>query len=222
MFIIEWWNSIGLAAQIFACIAIPSTLILLVQTILMFIGIGDDSDVDGIGEAEIADGGDLIADDIETDVPDGVFGDGDVDELPSDTGMDGLRLFTFRGIIAFLVVFGWVGLAMASGDIALYITLPVAIVCGLCMMLFIAVLIRAVMKLRGDGNVDNRNAVGVSGVVHLTVPALRTGTGKVHLMLQGSYVERDAVTDEEVSLPTGSEIVVVGVSGQTTLIVRKK
>ncbi len=215
MFIIEWWNSIGLAAQIFACIAIPSTLILLVQTILMFIGIGDDSDVDGIGEAE-------IADDIETDVPDGVFGDGDVDELPSDTGMDGLRLFTFRGIIAFLVVFGWVGLAMASGDIALYITLPVAIVCGLCMMLFIAVLIRAVMKLRGDGNVDNRNAVGVSGVVHLTIPASRAGAGKVHLMLQGSYVERDAVTDEKSPLPTGSEVVVVGVSGQTTLIVRKK
>lgn len=215
MFIIEWWNSIGLAAQIFACIAIPSTLILLVQTILMLIGIGDDSDVDGIGDGE-------IADDIETDVTDGVFGDGDVDELPGDTGMDGLRLFTFRGIIAFLVVFGWVGLAMASSNIALYITLPVAIVCGLCMMLFIAVLIRAAMKLRGDGNIDNRNAVGSSGVVHLTIPASREGTGKVHLMLQGSYVERDAVTDEKSPLPTGSEVVVVGVSGQTTLIVRKK
>ncbi len=215
MFIIEWWNSIGLAAQIFACIAIPSTLILLIQTILMFIGIGDDSDVDGIGEAE-------IADDIETDVTDGVFGDGDIDELPDDAGMDGLRLFTFRGIIAFLVIFGWVGLAMSSGGIALYITLPVAVVCGLCMMFFIAVLIRAVMKLRGDGNIDNRNAVGSSGVVHLTIPASRGGIGKIHLMLQGAYVERDAVTDDENPLPTGSEVIVIGVSGQTTLIVRKK
>lgn len=215
MFIIEWWNSIGLAAQIFACIAIPSTLILLIQTILMFIGIGDDSDVDGIGEAE-------IADDIETDVSDGVFGDGDIDELPDEAGMDGLRLFTFRGIIAFLVIFGWVGLAMASGGIALYFTIPVAVICGLCMMLFIAVLVRAVMRLRGDGNVDNRNAVGSSGVVHLTIPASRAGIGKVHLMLQGAYVERDAVTDEENPLPTGSEVIVIGVSGQTTLIVRKK
>lgn len=216
MFIIEWWNSIGLAAQIFACIAIPSTLILLVQTILMFIGIGDDSDFDGV-----SDGAD-IADDVDTDIPDGVFGGGDVDELPDGVGMDGLRVFTFRGIIAFLVVFGWVGLAMSSGDIALYITLPVAIVCGLCMMFFIAVLIRAVMRLRDDGNADNRNAVGSSGVVHLTIPASRKGTGKVHLMLQGAYVERDAVTDEETPLPTGSEVIVVGVSGQTTLIVRKK
>lgn len=215
MFIIEWWNSIGIAGQIFACIAIPSTLILLIQTIMMFLGIGDDSDFDGATEVD-------IADDIETDIPDGVFGDGDVDELPADTGMDGLRLFTFRGIIAFLVVFGWVGLAMASGGIALYFTIPVAVVCGLCMMLFIAVLIRAVMKLRGDGNTDNRNAVGSSGVVHLTIPASRAGTGKVHLMLQGSYVERDAVTDDESPLPTGSEVIVVGVSGQTTLVVKKK
>lgn len=215
MFIIEWWNSIGLAAQIFACVAIPSTLILLVQTILMFIGIGDDSDVDGI-----ADGAD-IADDIDPEISDGIFGE-DIDELPDDMGMDGLRLFTFRGIISFLVVFGWVGLAMSSGDMALYITLPVAIVCGLCMMLFIAVLIRVVMKLRGDGNIDNRNAVGSAGVVHLTIPASRAGIGKVHLMLQGAYVERDAVTDDENSITTGNEIIVVGVSGQTTLIVRKK
>lgn len=219
MFIVDWWNSIGLAAQIFACVAIPSTLILLVQTVLMFLGIGDDADIDADG---IGEGADFIGDDIDTDVSEGVFGDGDVDDVSDGAGMDSIRFFTFRGIIAFLVVFGWVGLAMSSGDIALYITIPVAALCGLCMMLFIAVLIRAVMRLRGDGNVDNRNAVGTSGVVHLTIPALRTGTGKVHLMLQGSYVERDAVTDDETSLPTGSEIVVVGVSGQTTLIVRKK
>lgn len=221
MFIIDWWNSIGLAAQIFACIAIPSTLILLIQTVLMFVGMGDDGDMDGSGDGDIADGPDF-GDDADMDTPDGVFGNNDVDDLPDGAGMGSMRLFTFRGIIAFLVVFGWVGLAMASGDVRLYITLPVALICGLAMMLFIAVLVRAVMKLRGDGNVDNRNAVGVSGVVHLTIPALRTGKGKVHLMLQGSYVERDAVTDEETSIPTGSEIVVIGVSGQTTLIVRKK
>jgi membrane protein implicated in regulation of membrane protease activity len=41
-------------------------------------------------------------------------------------------------------------------------------------------------------------------------------------MLQGSYVERDAVTDSDEEIPTGSEIVVVGLSGQTDLVVRKK
>ena len=41
-------------------------------------------------------------------------------------------------------------------------------------------------------------------------------------MLQGSYVERDAVTDDEETIPTGSEVVVIGLSGQTTLVVKRK
>ena len=41
-------------------------------------------------------------------------------------------------------------------------------------------------------------------------------------MLQGSYVERNAVTDEIEAIPTGAEIVVVGVSGQMDLIVKRK
>ena len=44
---ITWWTSLDLAQQIFACIAIPSTLILLIQTILLLIGLGGgDGDVD--------------------------------------------------------------------------------------------------------------------------------------------------------------------------------
>jgi hypothetical protein len=41
-------------------------------------------------------------------------------------------------------------------------------------------------------------------------------------MLQGAYVERNAVTDEAESIPTGSEIIVVGISGQTSLVVKRK
>jgi len=137
-------------------------------------------------------------------------------------GMEGLRVFTVRGIVAFFVVFGWLGVALDAADVALYITLPVAIGGGLLMMVVLAFLMRAVMKLRSDGNLDNRNAVGTAGKVYLTVPPSRSGEGKVQIMLQGSYVERDAVTDETEAIPTGSEIVVVGVSGQTSLVVRRK
>ena len=44
MFFVDWWDSLGLVTQIFYCIAVPSTLILLIQTILMFIGFGEDAD----------------------------------------------------------------------------------------------------------------------------------------------------------------------------------
>ncbi len=220
MFIVDWWNSLSTAAQIFACVAIPSTLVLLIQTILMLIGIGGEGDGIGDGIEDISDG---MPDDIpDADVGDGVFGEDMEAETPDTFGIEGLRIFTLRGIVAFFVVFGWVGVVMDGSGAALWLTLLVSAVSGFAMMLVLAFVMRAVMNLRNDGNTDNRNAVGTSGKVYLTIPPSRTGEGKVSIMLQGSYVERNAVTDDDEAIPTGSEIVVVGVSGQTDLVVRRK
>ena len=128
----EWWNTLSLATQIFYCIAVPSSLVLLIQTLLTFIGIGGDSDIDTDGVDDL--GGDIDGD-IDGDTPEGVYGDGDFDDVSDAEGIDGLRVFTLRGIIAFLVVFGWVGVAMDASGVSLFITLPVALVCGLAMML---------------------------------------------------------------------------------------
>ncbi len=212
MFIIEWFNSMALAGQIFTCIAVPATLVLLVQ----IIGSGGESE--GIGDDLPED----MPDEIPEDMPDGVFGENDITDVADSVGLDGFKIFTVRGIIAFLVVFGWVGVAMDNGNIPLYWTIPVATLCGFAMMMLFAFMFKLAMKLRNSGNTDNRNAVGISGKVQLLIPPSRTGEGKVHIMLQGSYIERDAVTDEKEAIPTGCEIVVIGVSGQTTLIVKRK
>ena len=208
---IDWWNSLTLVSQIFYCIAVPSTLLLLIQTIMMLVGLGDDAASD-IGDVDVSD----------ADVSDGVFGDNEITEIPDDFGLEGLRILTVKGIISFLVVFSWVGIVLESVGAQLFITIPVSAVCGLATMLLLAFLMRAVMKLRSDGNIDTKNAIGTSGKVYLTIPPARSGEGKVQLLLQGSFVELGAVTDDETAIPTGSEIVVVGVSGQTDLVVRRK
>ncbi len=218
---IDWWNSLDIITQVFYCIALPSTLVLLIQTIMMLIGMGDDGDID----ADVPD--DVDISDGEIDIPDGdefdgVFGDNTVSETPDFLGLEGLRIFTVRGIIAFLVVFGWVGVAMMSSGVPLWITSIVATASGFAMMVLLAYLLKLTLKLRSDGNLDNRNAIGTAGKVYLTVPSSRRGEGKVQIMLQGSFVERNAVTDDEEAILTGSEIVVVGISGQTTLVVRRK
>lgn len=213
---LDWWNSLELVTQIFYCIAIPATLVLLIQTISLLVGLGDDAD---IPDADLPDGD--IDIDIDGDV-DGVFGEDSVSETPDFEGLDGLRIFTVRGIVAFLVVFGWVGIVMNGSGVPLWITLPVATVAGFFIMVLLALLMKLVLKLRSNGNIDNRNAIGTAGKVYLTIPANRGGEGKVQLLLQGSFVERNAVTDSDEPLPTGSEVVVTGVSGGTTLIVRKK
>lgn len=211
---IEWWNSLSIISQVFYCIAIPSTLVLLIQTILLFLGLDDD------GADDLSGGGDI---EVSADVDgDGIF-DVDGTEVSEDiSGLADLKIFTLRGIIAFFVVFGWVGVSMDSMNISYYVTIPVSVACGVLMMVAIAFLMRAVMRLRNDGNIENRNAVGKSGTVYLTIPASRGGEGKVQVMIQGSYVERNAVTDEAEPIPTGSEIVVIGVSGNSNLVVKRK
>ena len=198
----------SIVAQIFACTAIPTTIILIIQTVMLFIGIG--ADADGIG------------DDIDADLPDELPSDYEATEPSDVAAFDGFRLFTFRTVIAFFVVFGWVGVLADNSGAPLYISLPLAFLSGFFMMFIMALIFRAFMKLRANGNSDNRNAIGVSGRVQLTIPAARSGEGKVHLMLQGAYVERNAVPDEETDIPTGSEIVVIGISGQTDLVVKRK
>ena len=212
MIFINWWNSLGIAAQIFYCIAIPSSLVLIIQTLLMFLGIGDDADADV----------DLDADASDVDLADGVYGEDSLEGYDDFSDIGGLRIFTFRGIVAFFVIFGWVGVVMQSFGANLPLTIIVSIICGAAMMIGIAFMFRAMMRLKNNGNTDNRNAIGSAGKVYLTIPPSRTGEGKINIMLQGAYVERNAVTDEAESIPTGVEVIVVGTSGQTSLVVKRK
>ena len=216
---LEWWNSLNVLSQVYFCIALPSTLILLIQTILTFVGIGGDSDIDGDGIADVTND---VADDI-PDSSEGVFGsETETDPEALGEGMASIKLLTFRGIVAFLVTLGWVGLAMDASGAPMWLSIPISLVCGFIMMFSLALVLRMVMRLRSDGNADNRYADGVSGKVQLTIPPSRTGEGKVHVMLQGAYVERNAVTDEPDAIPTGAEVVVIGVSGETDLVVKRK
>ena len=208
---INWWDSLSLVSQLFALIAIPTTGVLLIQTIIMLIGIGMDSDIDFDGDI-----------DADVDAGDGLFGDGEIDSDIDPTGLNSLRVFTVRGIIAFFVVFGWSGFMLDRANISLWINIPVSAIAGFVMMYILAVMMKGIMKLRNDGNIDTKNALGTSGKVYLTIPPSRKGEGKVNVLLQGTYVELEAVTDEEEAIHTGAEIVVTGISGQTTLVVKRK
>ena len=207
---INWWIALGSAGQVFDCIAIPATVILLIQMVLTLIGLSNDSDADTDGAD--ADGAD---DDVMIDDADEAFEKGEAFDA-------GLRLFTLRGLIAFFSVMGWVGTICCGEGVGLALSIVISSASGFLAMLVIALLMKWLFSLQYDGTEDIREALGVSGTVYMRIPPSRTGKGKITAVIQGKLCEKYAVTDEETMINRDEEVTVVGISGEETLIVRRK
>ena len=130
-----------------------------------------------------------------------------------------LHLFTVRGVVAFLVLFGWGGLCLCQAGVPGFLAVFLAIPIGFAGMVGIALAVREVLRLQYDGTLDLRNAVGLTGQVYLTVPPARTGEGKVTVSVPEQLRELDARTDFPAPIPTGSPVRVSGLAGRDTLLV---
>lgn len=222
---IQWWEALSQAERFLAIIAIPSTLILAIQTIMLLFGLAGhgsdelesdtshfDAGHDHDGHIEFDPAHELDAD---HDVQDGHdHGDHDYDA--------GLRIFTVRGFVAFFTMFGWTGLAMMRSGINGGISIGFGVICGIISMVAIAVIMKLFMKLQSDGTFEISHTLGRSGTVYLTIPAARKDKGKVTILAGDHLVELDAVTDNESPLKTGEEVTVIALSGSNTLVVRPK
>ena len=192
----EWWNGMSVLQQALVCIAGSATLITIIQTILALIGFGEaDPDVD--------------------------FTIGDDVPLDSMVNIGGLRLFTFRGIIAGLTVGGWLAYGVSVLGLDDIWSILIGIAGMILTMIVFAISWRAAMRLQGDGAVQLRNAAGKRARVYIPIPASRGGVGKVTLTLQDRFVEADAVTDDNEKLVTDSQVEVVDIIDENTLLVKK-
>lgn len=214
MFIVEWWYSLTLLEQIFALLAIPSTLLLLIQTVLLIIGIGHGNDMHGEGAHDGGPEADHSTLDDHYDTP-----DSNTDDF---TDVSGLRLFTVRGFIAFFTIFGWLGIVCSKNGANGELSVIIALAGGMLSMFLNAYLLKTAMKLQVNGSTNLINAIGKSGTVYIRIPANRSAKGKISIIVQEQLIEADAVTDEDTDLLTGKEVVAVGMSGQNTLIVANK
>lgn len=191
---IHWWNSLDLFARVYALIAVPATFILLLQTVLLFLGIGgDDEGIDLTGNDQI--------------------------DTPGDGGSDGLVLFSVRGIMAMLCVGGWSGLALYASGVNRPITILISFVCGCAALFAIAYLMRAVMKLQSSGNIDLGSAIGKTGRVYIPIPADAKGSGKITLTVQERFIEAEAVTTASRKLATGEPVRIVATDNAGMLVV---
>jgi len=147
--------------------AIPATLIFIIQTIMTFAG---------------------------AETHDGLSADFDSDLQGGDTPF---QLFTFRNMINFLLGFSWTGISFYNliENPAMLITLSFIVGAGFLVLFFM--IIRQIEKLAEDNSFRITNALNKTASVYLPIPAQKKGTGKIQVSVKGSFRELDAITESD-------------------------
>lgn len=125
-------------------------------------------------------------------------------------------LVSFRALVAALTVFGLSGLALHSMEVRPLGELAGAILCSLVTMAGVGALIHSMKKLDAEGTVKFANVVSQVGTVYLTIPAHKSGSGKVTVIVQNRTMEYRAMTEGS-ELPTGTRVVVTKIAGPGTV-----
>lgn len=187
------FNSLEPLQKVFWVIACTASLVFIIQTVMTFVGLGTDTDID-------AGPMDSIGDSVD---------DGDLSGV-----------FSFRNLINFLLGYGWTGVLLYdSFDKVIWLE-TVAILVGMAFVLAFVFMFRQVMKLSHDGSFHMNEAIGLTADVYLRIPASRSGRGKVQVSVKGSVHEIDAVTDNDAEIPTGGQVKILEVLGDDLLLVK--
>lgn len=147
-----------------------------------------------------------------------MHGGGDVHGTDHDTDSHDsamawlIGLLTFRSIVAGCTFFGLGGLAATYAGYSAARSFAIAAGSGAVALLIVGLVVRMLRRLDVEGNVHIDGAVGHVGTVYLHIPANNSGAGKVTIKLQNRTVEYRAISNGN-ELPTGSQIVVIGVVG---------
>ena len=185
-----WWEAMNLAEKIYWCIAIPFSVLFIIQLIVTFF-VGDADGLDAGGNADLS--------------------------IDSDTGID-FQFLSIKNLVAFFTIFGWTGVACLRGDLSIFVTIIIS-TAGLIMMTIMATIMYYMGKLSESGSLDLNNAKGKTGTVYLPVPPGRKGSGQVQIKVQG-FQTLEAMTDETETLSTGTLVEVIDVINDEILLVK--
>ncbi|WPR75409.1 NfeD family protein [Algoriphagus sp. NG3] len=163
----EFLEGLDPQLKLFWYIAIPISLIFLLQTILTFVGSGG-------------------ADGIEADF------DGDL-----DGGEAPFQLFSLRNLINFLLGFSWSGISFYAIIPNYPLLLLVSLAIGFAFVYSFFLIIRQIQKLGEDNTFRLERTLGKIANVYLSIPGNMQGKGKIMASLNGSVRELDAMTEHD-------------------------
>ena len=172
-------------------IAIPVSIIFIVQAIMTFVG---GNSMDGVTA-------DFDSDFSDTDAP--------------------FQLFSLRNLINFLLGFSWSGIAFYSiiGSKPLLFILAIGI--GIAFVGIFFLIIRQLMRLTEDDSFKIEETLNKTAEVYLPIPGNREGNGKILISVRGSVRELEAMTDSADQISSHTTVKVVKIENNNVLIVAK-
>lgn len=150
----------------------------------------------------------------------GVGGDHFMGDIEHDFSGDhgSLQFFNFRNFINFFLGFGWSLIALNDTISNRFILITVSCIIGIILVAVVMSLFYGLSKMSQSGSLELKNAIGKVAEVYLTIPSSQSGIGKVHIKIQGSLRELDAMATGQ-SIPTGQLVKVTNVINDDLLLV---
>ena len=188
------WGSLDPFMQTLWGIAIVASAVFIIQSIMTFVGMDSETNFDGDFD------GDMSA-------------DGAGESTP-------FQLFTFRNLINFMLGFSWTAIALSASTESTTLMLVGGVVVGVLLVCVVMYLFKWMSGMQQSGTIEPEALVGCKGSVYLTIPAGRTGEGKVQITVRGAIREYNAMTEGD-RLPNEAPIRVVAVLNGHTVLVEK-
>ncbi|MFR0679157.1 NfeD family protein [Dysgonomonas mossii] len=184
----EFFANMDGTQQFYWYIAIGASVIFIIQTIMTFVGADADTGVDADFDGNL-DGGDSP-----------------------------FQLFSLRNLINFLLGFGWAGVSLYTAIENNVLLAIVAFLVGLLFIAFFFFIMRALLKLSEDNSFKIEDTIGKTADVYLSIPAAKTGKGKVFISVKGSTHELSAITNSVDEIKNGSLVKVVSIEGDILVV----
>lgn len=187
----EFFNSLVGFEKVLWGIAIFTSVIFVIQFIMVIFGGDADSETD-------------LDTDFDTDID---VDPGDVDHAQEDTGFS-FAWLSFRNLVNFFLLFSWVGISCFSHGLSVPLALLISSASGLLWAFLVVLMYKGMSKLQQDGSPKLSSIIGNTCVVYLTVP--KDGRGKVNVTIGGGNKTLDAISKTE-DFKTGTIVKIVDV-----------
>lgn len=188
-----WWNGLTQLNRTLYGIAVLVSVPFLWQLVAALIGLGGDSDLDGIGD------------------------DADLDSGDAAETVLVFKLLSMRALLTFFTLFFWAAALYLEQGLSVPRTLGTAAVWGVFGMVLVGLLLHLLPKLAYNGTRDLESALGSEATVYIDIPA--DDIGEVRALVGGTVSYIKARTADGRALKAGTSVTVCRRIGQTILIV---